>query len=658
MKPYIKVIIIFLVYFLSNPFSFAANEDLIAKKVDLPHVDFPEIQIPQKVLDEAEAKLYKTKKKLIKLNNKTKNYLMPSEGNKNVKKINATNDMLMSCPDVVNVDVQKISFGNEIAFGQISVIDPKRSNGNPGGRGANELVIYTPEYGLTTNTNEYGKEAIVVNNQVMAMGSMDSLIPKNGYVISGHGKGKQWIEKNIILGSKITINKSAMTITSMITPSTYVFEATEKIKEVQEINNYYKKRHYSMSQSDFYINKACVYLNYAKQSAKDLDIVMTKKYAKNSIIYANRAIACAVPFEQKELKGIWIRPMETSQVQIEATLDKLKELGINNIFLETYYHGMTIFPSKTMKDYGFPVQRKQFADVDLLKIWLNAAHKRNMKLHVWFQTFYLGNDYVSPVPKIMRIKHPDWLNRQHWCASAVVAQPSNAEHQGYFLDPANPEVQEYLITLLKEIATNYDIDGINIDYIRYPVAAPSNSPEYLAMSWGYTPYCMQEFKKLYGVMPTTILPNTQNWKRWEEFRQNKLTEFVQKLDEVRNTRHRMLFSAVVFPDKEVSASIKLQDWGTWAKNRYFDAFTPLFLSSNIDFTKKALREMKNITPPQVKIYAGLFTPFTQTDPTNLLLEIRATRELNADGVLIFDYAHFTKPYQQTVGVRAFNKYGK
>ena len=134
MKPYIKVIIIFLVYFLSNPFSFAANEDLIAKKVDLPHVEFPEIQIPQKVLDEAEAKLYKTKKKLIKLNNKTKNYLMPSEGNKNVKKINATNDMLMSCPDVVNVDVQKISFGNEIAFGQISVIDPKRSNGNPGGK--------------------------------------------------------------------------------------------------------------------------------------------------------------------------------------------------------------------------------------------------------------------------------------------------------------------------------------------------------------------------------------------------------------------------------------------------------------------------------------------------------------------------------------------
>lgn len=658
-----SIAIIFLIWVFSTSFVFAENNTLVAKKVDipkldLPKVDFPEIQIPQNVLEEAEAQLNRTKKKLIKLNNKTKNYLIPSQNTKKVKRINATNDMLMTCPDVVNVDVQKISFGNEVAFGQISVIDPKRANGNPGGRGTNELVIYTPDYGLTTNTNEYGKEAIVVNNQVIAMSSMDSLIPKNGYVISGHGKGMQWIEKNIILGSKITINKNAMTITSMITPATYVFEAEEKIKEVQEINNYYKKRRYSMSQSDFYINKACVYLNYAKQSAKDLDIVMTKKYAKNSIIYANRAIACAVPFEPKEMKGVWLRPTETSQTQIDTTLDKLKSLGITNIFLETYYHGMTIFPSSTLKEYGMPVQRKSFEGVDLLQMWICSAHKRNMKLHVWFQTFYLGNDYVSPVPRLMRIKHPTWLNKQYWCAASPVAQPSNAEHQGYFLDPANPEVQEYLIKLLKEIASKYDVDGINIDYIRYPVAAPSNSPEYMAMSWGYTSCCMNEFKNLYGVLPTTILPNTQNWKRWEDFRKDKLTEFVKRLKEVKDVRSRMMLSAVVFPDKNASATIKLQDWSVWAQNYYFDAFTPLFLSSNVDFTKKALKEMKNIVPSKIKIYTGLFTPFTQTEPTNLLLEIRATRELNADGVVIFDYAHFTKPYQQAVSVRAFNKCGR
>ena len=175
--------------------------------------------------------------------------------------------MLITNPDTVNIDVQKISFGNELSFYPINAIDPQCNNGNPGGRGPNQLIAYTPNYGLKTNTNEYGKEAIVEEGRVVAMSSMDSLIPLNGFVISGHGKGKEWIEKNIILGTRVDVNKTTMTISSLITPDTYVFEAQEKIKEAQEINYYYKKMRYSMLQSDFYIEKANTFLNYAKCSS-------------------------------------------------------------------------------------------------------------------------------------------------------------------------------------------------------------------------------------------------------------------------------------------------------------------------------------------------------------------------------------------------------
>lgn len=566
--------------------------------------------------------------------------------------------MLMTSSENVNIDVQKIPFGNEVSVYRINDINPRKNEGNPGGRGINELIIYTPEYGLKTNTNEYGKEAIIIDNKVVSMSAMDSIIPLNGFVVSGHGKAKEWIEKNVILGARIDINRTTMTISSIITPDTYIFEAQEKIKEAQDINNYYKRQRYSMLQSDFYIGKAQTFLEYAKCASKSLDIVMVKKYAHNSIIYSNRAIACSVPYCSTELKGVWLRPKDKDPEKIGQILDHLKNIGIDNIFLETYYHGLTIFPCETMKSYGMTSQRPEFSGTDVLQIWIEQAHKRNMKVHAWFQTFYIGNDAVSTIPKLFKIKQQDWLNRQYWFADSEYVQPSKAEHLGYFLDPANPAVQDYLIGILKEIASKYDVDGINIDYIRYPVCSPDNSSEFLATSWGYTKYAMDEFKKSYGISPMDITPDKPAWCKWEEYRMNKVTSFVERLKELKSLRSNMIISAVIFPDKEQSALIKLQDWTKWAQRGYFDAFTPLFLSSNIEFTKKYLRDMNAIKSPQVKIYAGLFEPFTLVEPSVLTQEIKASREENADGVVIFDYAHFSRAYQQVLSIRAFDRNSK
>ena len=83
----------------------------------------------------------------------------------------------------------------------IDVMDPQKDgsiNSNyPGLRGPNQLVVYTPSFGLRTGTNEFGTEAIVEKNMVVRLNGADSIIPKNGFVISGHGTAKKWIIQNI-----------------------------------------------------------------------------------------------------------------------------------------------------------------------------------------------------------------------------------------------------------------------------------------------------------------------------------------------------------------------------------------------------------------------------------------------------------------------------
>lgn len=61
-------------------------------------------------------------------------------------------------------------------------------------RGADELIVYTPVYGESTNTNVYGLDAAVENGIVTAVRAGSLPIPADGYVVSGHGSARQFLE--------------------------------------------------------------------------------------------------------------------------------------------------------------------------------------------------------------------------------------------------------------------------------------------------------------------------------------------------------------------------------------------------------------------------------------------------------------------------------
>jgi len=66
--------------------------------------------------------------------------------------------------------------------------------GMNGHRSKDEVLVYTPEYGRSTGTNQYGRELIVSNDRVIATRYGDSAIPENGFVLSMHGESKKYFE--------------------------------------------------------------------------------------------------------------------------------------------------------------------------------------------------------------------------------------------------------------------------------------------------------------------------------------------------------------------------------------------------------------------------------------------------------------------------------
>lgn len=533
---------------------------------------------------------------------------------------------------------------------RIDLIDPAIANSYfPGGRGTNKLVIYTSDYGEHTGTNEFGTEAIVEDNIVTSLSGADSAIPKDGIVISGHGTAKNWIKQNISVGSKIYVDITNRTLTVYTTSESYTFDARKKIDEATSIVDYYKQNlpKYNPAIPEGHIKTAMNYLQMAQNSKNNLP--QLKQYSQDAINSGNMAIKTSLPYIQNELKGVWIRPTETTPEQIVSTLDKLKDNGFNNVFLETYYHGKTIFPSKTMNKYGFTVQNELFEGIDPLKIWVDEGHKRGIKIHTWFQSFYVGNQNPNLNPTNILAQHPEWGNKTKKNADEQGPTMSVSEHNGYFLDPANKNVQEFLLELLTEIITDYKPDGINLDYIRYP----NSNPRMDNCAWGFSEYARNEFQSMYGVDPVELTVADAKWYDWNAYRRNIITDFVQKVGKL-GKENQTYISAVIFPDIASALATKQQDWRNWSHNGYIDGFTPLFLTYDSKMLASMMNDVMNVKSPETELYAGLFVTFMGGSSEDLIRQIFETRKMNANGVILFDYAHTTPVYTSTLMASAFD----
>lgn len=536
---------------------------------------------------------------------------------------------------------------------KINAIDPTLTNNwsagmYPGLRGANQLIIYTTNYGISTGTNEYGGEAIVKGNRVVELSGADSLIPTDGVVISAHGNAKTWLNKNITVGTKIYVDRENMKVTAVTSSSSYIFQTHEKINEANAIMNYYKNNtpEYNSKIPKDYLMRAKYYLKKAERNT-----TAVQQYSTLAMDNAKLAMATAIPYKESEVKGIWLRPTNTTESGIISTLDYLKKTGINNVFLETFYHGYTIFPSATMKSYGFTEQNPAFTGIDPLKIWLSEAHKRGIKIHIWFESFYTGNKPLTET-SILTVK-PEWSNVNFRGIDKPLPVASVSEHNGYFLDPANPDVQIFLTSLITEIIKTYHPDGINLDYIRYPQSVASNYSSYTTSNWGYTQYARDEFKLIYGEDPANLIYGSKMFDNWSNYRRDKITMFIASVSKICRDNKTTL-TAVVFPNRGKALETKQQDWVTWSNYNYIDAFTPLFLTCDPKSIKAMIFDMMKEMSPKTKLYAGLFVTFMGGSEEDLIRQIHETRKLNLGGVILFDYAHLQEKYIRLLSTSIFS----
>lgn len=147
--------------------------------------------------------------------------------------------------------------------------------------------------------------------------------------------------------------------------------------------------------------------------------------------------------------------MQKQKQELCVILDNLSAAGINTVLLQTRIRATTIFPSETEPwDGCLSGTPGMSPGYDALAFAIEECHKRGIKLHAWVVALPVGN-WNATGCKMLRKTVPHLLKK--------------IGNEG-FMNPEANGTANYLARFCRDLTQRYDIDGIHLDYIRYPDA--------------------------------------------------------------------------------------------------------------------------------------------------------------------------------------------
>lgn len=268
-----------------------------------------------------------------------------------------------------------------------------------------------------------------------------------------------------------------------------------------------------------------------------------------------------------ELRAFWVdafNPGLKTPQQISQLVADVQRANGNVIIAQVRRRGDAFYNSSIEPRNNDPDLARNF---DPLQDLITKAHAVGIEVHAWLVTFPVMKSGGNLSPSHVWLKHgPQAPGRENW---AMLTYQGGSE--GY-LDPGHPDAVDYTISVYLDVLKRYDVDGLQLDYVRYGGA-----------DWGYNPTSVARFNRQMG---RTGTPNPQD-SAWKQWRRDQVTNLVRKL---------YIESLAIKPQVKISAATiawgkapespqgwynteayqtVLQDWRGWLEEGIVDIVMPM-----------------------------------------------------------------------------------
>ena len=300
-----------------------------------------------------------------------------------------------------------------------------------------------------------------------------------------------------------------------------------------------------------------------------------------------------------------------SKKSIDSFMIEAFNNNIKNVFVQVRSRGDALYKSDLVK-MNIRVQD----NFDPLSYTILLGNLLDIKVHAWFNTYLIWSANSPPIDSShIYYSNPDWFESDYFGKSDIDIKLENIQTpswEGLFLSPNNPEVNPYLLKVIKEIFKNYPkLNGVHFDYIRF-------QDDF----YGFNEHGIEDFISKYNFNPKDIFrdifSSRYGWNDLEvdsiknirtSYNSDNITSLIHSVKLYRDSLNLDITISAAVKSNIVEAKNRwFQDWGTWIEDDIVDFVIPMNYSSDSNTFLERVNEISenlDLLSFQDKIIMGI-----------------------------------------------------
>lgn len=349
--------------------------------------------------------------------------------------------------------------------------------------------------------------------------------------------------------------------------------------------------------------------------------------------------------------GLWIenegsnRTLDAKE-RIDEMLAIAKTHGISELFVQVHRGNRSWYASKLADDA--PSRRAAIPGYrDPLQYLISRARELNLRVHAWVNVFRIAANLEAPILRrlgrqvvLVDSNGVSLLDYENFRVPGEPGRYFILGTPGYWLDPGSERVQRYLLDVLAELVSSYpQLDGVHLDFIRYPMALPSSPGTSFGrgVDFGYGAESRRSFHAETGQEVEWRDGRFEAPRQWGDWRRRQVTRFMRRARHIIKGRSpEMAFSAAVIPWADRAYLSAFQDWRGWMDEELVDFCVVMIYSRDRRLVRHLSRQAVAVQGGS-RVYIGLGAYLLVNSPDKLRAQLAIVRNFRPDGIVLFSY---------------------
>jgi uncharacterized lipoprotein YddW (UPF0748 family) len=349
-------------------------------------------------------------------------------------------------------------------------------------------------------------------------------------------------------------------------------------------------------------------------------------------------------------RGLWVLAEGSQRVlehadQIPGLIATAKRLGVTDLFVQVYRGGRAWYETSLADDAPFRAAREA-SGADPLALLLRDAHAAGLRVHAWVNVLSLSQNREAP---LLRDLGRDAVLVDQRGRSLLdypemeVPPPDRSYYRmgtpALYLDPAAMGLVERLSATFADLITRHpDLDGLHLDYIRFPDVLPfaPGSRFGVGLDFGHAASTRALFLEQTGLQAPGP-KSSANADAWDDWRRERVTALVAAIrSSARTAQPKLELSAAVIAYADRAYLSLYQDWRRWLEDGLLD-FAVAMAYTRDDRLLRYLTESFAGSPLGDRIWIGLGSWIFANQPARALAQIKLVHEAGAAADALFSY---------------------